>query len=754
MLIKNNNNYYEYLSISIITLIIFYFFIGKNTGSIAQGDPSNYQLFSRYYFDKYIFSWTFNDLGNSNFRYVLIPFYTISKILSFIIVDDEFLNKTLLYLFQYLLPALSINFFLKKITKIYFPYRLIGSFFYIYSINSSIYYFMDIYNPCFIFLPLSLSWFLFSLLKFNEKFQKRVFYILLSSIFAFLSQSSIGHIAFINFFILSFLISTLTITFIKPKFTKLPKFYHLKILLLIIIFLLSSLIINFNWIFIDFFKYFTLLGDYQEAGTFSLMPTQSLSDTFRLITFWAWRQAPTIDEFGDLYFYYPASIFYDNFIVILLNIFIIFISFFYFIKKSNTTSIKFILILYIVILMFLMTGKNFPGSIINNFLSDNLYFSLFRDRGKFSLDLTFLYSLLISLGLWKFNIFLKQNFSIRLLYFNYIFFIITIAYLLPGITAMQLNHKPVHPFKGWYYEIPDYYNSIEKYAETELKNSDHILILPFHSYGIPNLWTGSSGLVDYVPKSILNNQIITTLSNSFNKEKYGYFFTTDNSIKFNKLKQYGINHILLIRDKDCLTFCSNDILQDHRFFDQILINNPEKFTLIKNFGYFDEKYFQEIFLNNKNSKYKFQDLKNQYALSLYKINNNSELVEYYDHSNIKLDYEKYNNSIITINDKKLIDSKILLKTNYNQNWALYEFKKDFPRLNIFHKIFLVLNSKEEINGLKNNEFGIIFDLNRSTKNNLYLINSVDYLYYFLSIISFIWIFLIMIYGIYIKKNDN
>ena len=56
MLIKNNNNYYEYLSISIITLIIFYFFIGKkNTGSIAQGDPSNYQLFSRYYFDKYIF---------------------------------------------------------------------------------------------------------------------------------------------------------------------------------------------------------------------------------------------------------------------------------------------------------------------------------------------------------------------------------------------------------------------------------------------------------------------------------------------------------------------------------------------------------------------------------------------------------------------------------------------------------------------------------------------------------------------------
>ena len=24
--------------------------------------------------------------------------------------------------------------------------------------------------------------------------------------------------------------------------------------------------------------------------------------------------------------------------------------------------------------MFLMTGKNFPGSIINNFLSDNLYF--------------------------------------------------------------------------------------------------------------------------------------------------------------------------------------------------------------------------------------------------------------------------------------------------------------------------------------------------------------------------------------------
>ena len=77
---------------------------------------------------------------------------------------------------------------------------------------------------------------------------------------------------------------------------------------------------------------------------------------------------------------------------------------------------------------------------------------------------------------------------------------------------MQLNHKPVHPFKGWYYEIPDYYNSIENYAETELKNSDHILILPFHSYGIPNLWTGSSGLVDYVPKSILNNQKITTLS--------------------------------------------------------------------------------------------------------------------------------------------------------------------------------------------------------------------------------------------------
>ena len=205
--------------------------------------------------------------------------------MSFIIVDDEFLNKTLLYLFQYLLPALSINFFLKKITKIYFPYRLIGSFFYIYSINSSIYYFMDIYNPCFIFLPLSLSWFLFSLLKFNEKFQKRVFYILLSSIFAFLSQSSIGHIAFINFFILSFLISTLTITFIKPKFTKLPKFYHLKILLLIIIFLLSSLIINFNWIFIDFFKYFTLLGDYQEAGTFSLMPTQSLSDILGLLRF-------------------------------------------------------------------------------------------------------------------------------------------------------------------------------------------------------------------------------------------------------------------------------------------------------------------------------------------------------------------------------------------------------------------------------------------------------------------------------------
>ena len=53
--IKNNNNYYEYLSISIITLIIFYFFIGKNTGSIAQGDPSNYQLFSRYYFDNIFF---------------------------------------------------------------------------------------------------------------------------------------------------------------------------------------------------------------------------------------------------------------------------------------------------------------------------------------------------------------------------------------------------------------------------------------------------------------------------------------------------------------------------------------------------------------------------------------------------------------------------------------------------------------------------------------------------------------------------
>jgi len=71
------------------------------------------------------------------------------------------------------------------------------------------------------------------------------------------------------------------------------------------------------------------------------------------------------------------------------------------------------------------------------FLSDNLYFSLFRDRGKFSLDLTFLYSLLISLGLWKFNIFLKQNFSIRLSYFNYIFLAVLFQIILGILTLLS-----------------------------------------------------------------------------------------------------------------------------------------------------------------------------------------------------------------------------------------------------------------------------------------------------------------------------
>ena len=119
-----NNFLLESFYILILTLIPFLLFIGLKDGAIAQGDPSNYQLFSNFYFEKYKSTWSFDNLGNSNFRYVLVPFYLFSKFLSIFINDYILLNKFLLYIFQYLLPAVAINFFLYKILRFKFIFRI------------------------------------------------------------------------------------------------------------------------------------------------------------------------------------------------------------------------------------------------------------------------------------------------------------------------------------------------------------------------------------------------------------------------------------------------------------------------------------------------------------------------------------------------------------------------------------------------------------------------------------------------------
>ena len=382
MIIKNNFIRENFI-IFFLTLIPFLLFIGFKNGAIAQGDPSNYQLFSNYYFEKYISTWSFDNFGSSNFRYVLIPFYIFSKFLSIFISDYILLNKFLLYLFQYLLPAVAINFFLYKILRFNFIFRIPSVLFYIYSINVSIYFFMDIYNPSFIFFPISFTFFYLSLDKFNLFFKKRIAYILLSSIFFSLSQSSVGHLSFFGIYFISFSLATIFMLFIKSRKIIEKNSYHLKICYLVIIFFISSIILNFNWFLIDLSNYLEVLNQYQDSGAFTIMPSANLYDAFRLISFWGWRAVAGAKENGEPFLYYPQSAYYDSPLIIFINLIILFLCFSIFFYKSKF-SLSIFLLIYFVVLIFLVTGNKFPGSLINFYFEENIFFSLFRDRSKFS----------------------------------------------------------------------------------------------------------------------------------------------------------------------------------------------------------------------------------------------------------------------------------------------------------------------------------------------------------------------------------
>lgn len=747
MKIKNNFNI-EVFCIFFITLIPFLFFIGFKNGAIAQGDPSNYQLFSNFYFEKYISTWSFDNFGSSNFRYVLIPFYIFSKFLSTFINDYVLLNKILLYLFQYFLPAISINFFLYKILRFNFIFRIPSVLFYIYSVNVSIYFFMDIYNPSFIFFPISFTFFYLSLDKFNLLFKKRIAYILLSSLCFSLSQSSVGHLSFFGIYFLSFFLTTIFMVFIKSKKIVKKKFYFKNITYLIIIFFITSIILNSNWFSIDLSNYLNVLNQYQDSGTFSIMPSANLYDALRLLSFWGWRATGGFKEDGTPFLYYPQSVYYDSPIIIFINLIILILCFsIYFYKSKSYLSI--FLLIYFFFLTFLLTGDKFPGSLVNFYLEENIFFSLFRDRSKFSLDLTFIYTIMISIGFFKIYKFQKNNRK----FIFFIIYTILIIYLLPGIMSFQINHKTHSPFKGWFYKVPDYYFEFKEYVDSNLDDYNNILLLPVHGYGIPHLWEKGSGMVNYVPYSIITDKIVTTVSNMVGTKTYNSLFEEDFSLKFEKLNKFGISHILIIRDKDCLEACLNDVSHNYEFFENI-INNDNDITLDKNFGYIDELYFKKIYEKNKDSKYNFDKILNQYALSLYKIPN-VKFIE--SNNNLKIEYKKINKSIIRLdipNNSKAI--KIKLKTNFTNKIVLKGSDYKIDNLNFFEFIdyFYTREKYSMPKKIQKQDFGINFNIENKKYNYYYLVNIYDYMYLYLSLVVIVFYFVIIIYAyvIFNKKN--
>tara|TARA_A100001015_G_C15039764_1_gene738879 strand:- start:3856 stop:4923 length:1068 start_codon:yes stop_codon:yes gene_type:complete len=331
-------------------------------------------------------------------------------------------------------------------------------------------------------------------------------------------------------------------------------------------------------------------------------------------------------------------------------------------------------------------------------------------------------------------------------------YILVFIYLLPGIMSYQLNHKTFAPFKGWFYEVPNYYFEFKEYVNNNLDDYNNILLLPVHGYGIPHIWEKSSGMVDYVPKSIITNKIITTVSNKVGRVTHDTLFKEDYNLTFDKLNKFGISHILIIRDKDCLEACFNEISHNYEYFENI-IKNSSHITLDKNFGYIDDDYFKKIFIKNKNSKYIFDKILDQYALSLFKV----PKVKFIEANiNEKITYKKINNSIIQLNiPNNSNEIQIKLKTNYNNKIVLKGTDNKINN-NFFNFLDFFYNNEKYYlpNKIQDNNFGIIFNIKNKQYNYYYLINIFDYFYLYLSFIVMIFYFTIIIYSyaIFNKKN--
>ena len=356
---------------------------------------------------------------------------------------------------------------------------------------------------------------------------------------------------------------------------------------------------------------------------------------------------------------------------------------------------------------------------------------------------------MISIGFFKIYKFQKNNRKITIIAIYTILFI----YLLPGIISYQLNHKTYAPFKGWFYEVPNYYFEFKKYVDNNLDDYNNILLLPAHGYGIPQIWERGSGMVDYIPKSIITDKIITTISNKIGTKTYDSLFKKDYNLTFEKLNQFGISHILIIRDKDCLQACLNEESHNYEFFENKIKNN-NNIILDKNFGFIDEIYFKKIYEKNKNSYYNFNKILNQYALSLYKIPN-VRFIESND--NVKIDYKKINKSIIQLNiPENSKDMKIKLKTSFTNKIILKGSDYKIDNFNLFDFIdyFYIKEKYLMPNKIQKQDFGISFNIENKKYNYYYLVNIFDYFYLYLSLVVIIFYFTIIIYSYAIFKKKN
>lgn len=389
------------------------------------------------------------------------------------------------------------------------------------------------------------------------------------------------------------------------------------------------LLFNAWWVLPLFLYFYGYSSSVFSANwlTFTGLPNTFMN--FRFLGQWGWYVA------HYLHYYYPFSVYYDNYFVVLFTYFLIGFSFLSQFKESRNKYRVYFLLLS-VIGLFLVGGPRPPLGFVYDFLLKYAYvFKIFREPfTKFGMIYVLSICVLLYISLSGFEKWVRPKYKLICFAFIYLAVFISIK---PSLFGEHVWDKWNANMRTFRVKIPEYWLELAKFVDNAGIQNARILTIPEVQYGTAWNWPyGFSSADDVAPFFVGSTNLtlrnpVPSVGGSSGEVISSVF--KNKSLDKKYLSLLGIRYVLL----------ENDI--DWRFGIPKRPNPTENTKLLEDLGYkkisdfglFTEDYISKIKNDEPDEQLRKQmrdELLKKPALSLYKVDEDSVLPVIYTPDNV------------------------------------------------------------------------------------------------------------------------